>query len=58
MSYETVVVITQTLALVFFILLFLSVVAYALWPGNAEKFRQAARLPLELGDAQQKNGKH
>lgn len=56
MSYETIVVITQTLALIFFILLFVSVVIYALWPGNAEKFKHAARLPLEPGEPKTRNG--
>lgn len=58
MSYETVVTVTQTLALLFFVFLFLAVVAYALWPGNAEKFRHAARLPLESGDGHERNGRH
>lgn len=47
MSYEQIVQLTQTLTLVFFILLFAGVVLYALWPGNREKFRRAAQLPLE-----------
>lgn len=53
MSYEQIVTLTQTLTLVFFVLLFAGVVLYALWPGNREKFRRAARLPL---DADDKNG--
>lgn len=56
MSYETVVTITQTLALIFFVLLFLGVVAYALWPGNREKFKRAARLPFETGEDRNNNG--
>lgn len=58
MSYETVVTITQTVALIFFILLFLMVVVYALWPGNREKFKRAARLPFEAGETREKNGVH
>jgi cytochrome c oxidase cbb3-type subunit 4 len=29
-----------------FVLLFLAVLAYALWPGNARDFDAAARMPL------------
>ena len=29
-----------------FVLLFLAVLAYALWPGNAREFDAAARMPL------------
>jgi cytochrome c oxidase cbb3-type subunit IV len=32
--------------LFFFILLFVGVTAYALWPANREKFRRAAEAPL------------
>lgn len=58
MTYETIVTVTQILALLFFVFLFFVVVAYAVWPGNREKFRHAARLPLEPGDAHEQNGKH
>lgn len=47
MSYDTVVQISQTTTLIFFILLFLAVVAYAFWPSNKAKFERAARVPLE-----------
>lgn len=56
MTYETVVTLTQTLSMVFFILLFLGVVAYALWPGNGSKFERAARLPLEPENNHEQNG--
>ena len=47
MSYETIAGSTQTIALVLFFIVFLVIVAYALWPGNRDKFERAARLPLE-----------
>lgn len=47
MTYETVVHLSQTTTLIFFIVLFLAVVAYALWPSNKAKFEHAARIPLE-----------
>ena len=56
MTYETIVTVTQTLSLLFFVALFIAVVAYALWPGNREKFKRAARLPLESADLNDRNG--
>lgn len=47
MTYETVVQLSQTTMLIFFIVLFLAVVAYALWPSNQAKFEHAARIPLQ-----------
>lgn len=35
------------LGLVFFMALFAGVLAYALWPGNRDRFAQAARAPLD-----------
>jgi cytochrome c oxidase cbb3-type subunit IV len=29
-----------------FVAIFLGILAYALWPGNREKFDEAARMPL------------
>ena len=29
---------------------FLGIVAFALWPGNRERFREAARVPLDDGE--------
>jgi cytochrome c oxidase cbb3-type subunit 4 len=37
----------QTWGLVYFVLIFLGVVAYAFWPSNKKKFDDAARLPLD-----------
>lgn len=48
MTYETVVQLSQTTTLIFFIVLFLAVLAYAFWPTNKTKFDKAARMPLEM----------
>jgi len=37
----------QTWGLVYLVVLFLVVLVYALWPGNARKFDRAARRPLD-----------
>jgi cytochrome c oxidase cbb3-type subunit 4 len=37
----------QTAGLVLLFACFVIAVTYALWPGNRQKFRQAARTPLE-----------
>ncbi len=47
MDYNTIVSITQSAALIFFMGLFLAVVVYVFWPGNRDKFDKAARLPFE-----------
>jgi cytochrome c oxidase cbb3-type subunit 4 len=36
----------QTWGLVYFVLVFLGVVAYALWPSNGKRFDAAAHIPL------------
>lgn len=45
--YETLSSFAQTWGLGLFVLMFLVAVAYAVWPSNKEKFREAAHLPLE-----------
>lgn len=47
MQYETVASFAQTWGLVYFVAIFLVVLVYALWPRNANKFREAARIPLK-----------
>ncbi len=47
MDYEAIVTITQSLALIFFIILFVIVVAYVFWPGNKDKFERAAQQPFD-----------
>lgn len=36
----------QTWGLVYFFLIFLAVLVYALWPSNGRRFDEAARVPL------------
>lgn len=57
MNYNSVVSITQSLALVFFMVIFIGVVAYVFWPGNKRKFDDAARLPFEDETAADKKRK-
>jgi len=52
MTYEQVAGMTQVAALIFFILLFAGVVAYAFWPGNKRRFEKDARIPLEKDPGQ------
>lgn len=60
MEYETAAAFARTWGLVFLVVLFIGVLAYALWPRNRERFRKAARIPLEdeaENGASEKNGK-
>lgn len=54
MEYEQVASISQVLALLFFIGLFVAVLVYAFWPGNKKRFEEAARLPLDDTDSDNK----
>jgi len=54
MDYESMVVISQLTGLAFFIVMFVIVVAYILWPGNQKKFNKAAQLPFEQPSAAHK----
>jgi cytochrome c oxidase cbb3-type subunit 4 len=47
MTYEKIVSISATGGLIYFVVLFAIVVAFVLWPRNAEKFRDAANIPLK-----------
>lgn len=47
MTHQTVTVISQVVALLLFIALFIGVIIYVFWPGNKKKFDEAAKLPLE-----------
>jgi cytochrome c oxidase cbb3-type subunit IV len=38
--------VAQSAGLLYFVAMFLGVVAYALWPGNRTRFERAARTPL------------
>lgn len=46
-SYEEVAAFAQQSGILYFFLLFVAVVVYALWPRNKAKFDRAARMPLE-----------
>jgi cytochrome c oxidase cbb3-type subunit 4 len=47
MTYQAATVLSQTVALVLFVALFVGVIVYVFWPGNKKKFDDAAKLPLE-----------
>lgn len=47
MDYETASVFSRSWGLLFLVALFLGGVAYALWPRNGERFRQASMIPLQ-----------
>ncbi|MCG8691952.1 MAG: cbb3-type cytochrome c oxidase subunit 3 [Minwuiales bacterium] len=47
MTYQNVAYFADTYGLLYLFVLFLGVVAYALWPRNKKKFDRAARMPLE-----------
>lgn len=44
--YETLASFAQTWGLLYFVILFACIVAYALWPSNAKRFKDAAQIPL------------
>jgi cytochrome c oxidase cbb3-type subunit IV len=50
MDYQTFTMLTQIIGLVLFIGLFLSVLIYALWPGNKKRFERASKVPLDQDD--------
>jgi cytochrome c oxidase cbb3-type subunit 4 len=45
-TYATLASFAQTWGLVYFVLVFLCVLAYAFWPTNQRRFDEAARMPL------------
>lgn len=47
MTHQAATVLSQTVALVLFVALFVGVVVYVFWPGKKKKFDDAAKLPLE-----------
>ncbi len=46
MTYEALSSFAQTWGLVYFVVLFLGALTYALWPSNSDKFKEAANIPL------------
>jgi cytochrome c oxidase cbb3-type subunit 4 len=47
MTFESATVLSQIVALILFIALFIGVIAYVFWPGNKKQFDEAAQLPLD-----------
>ena len=47
MDYHDMSHFAQTWGLIYLLVLFAGVVAYALWPSNRRKFDDAARIPLK-----------
>jgi cytochrome c oxidase cbb3-type subunit 4 len=45
-TYRAVAEFAQTWGLVYFVVVFLLVLVYALWPSRKKKFDEAARVPL------------
>jgi cytochrome c oxidase cbb3-type subunit 4 len=45
-TYRALAEFAQTWGLVYFVVVFLAVLAYALWPSRKAQFDEAARLPL------------
>ncbi|MTD92748.1 CcoQ/FixQ family Cbb3-type cytochrome c oxidase assembly chaperone [Hyphomicrobium sp. xq] len=47
MTHQAATVLSQTIALILFVGLFVGILAYVFWPGNKAKFDEAAELPLD-----------
>ena len=45
-TYRQVAEFAQTWGLLYFVAVFLAVVAYAFWPSNKKKFDDASKIPL------------
>ena len=45
-TYQAVAEFAQTWGLVYFVVIFVAVLVYALWPSRKEQFDEAARMPL------------
>ena len=45
-TYEFFARVAQTWGLVYFVVLFIAVLGYALWPSRQKQFDESARLPL------------
>ncbi len=50
MTYDSMADFSALWGLIYFMVLFAAVVAYALWPRNQDKFDRAARMPLSEDD--------
>ncbi len=49
-AYEDVLAFAQSWGAVYFIVMFIIAFAYAFWPKNRSRFRQAAQIPLRDED--------
>lgn len=58
MTYEVIRPWAAMLGLLIFIALFAGVLVYAFWPGNRERFKRAARIPLENDTDESAGGKN
>ena len=47
MTHQAATVLSQTIALILFVGLFVGILVYVFWPGNKAKFDEAAELPLD-----------
>jgi cytochrome c oxidase cbb3-type subunit 4 len=56
MTYETIATFSQVTSLLMFIVMFIVVLAYALWPRNGQRFEQAQRRALDLDRASPNSG--
>jgi cytochrome c oxidase cbb3-type subunit 4 len=56
MTHQAATVLSQTVALILFVALFVGVLLYVFWPGNKKKFEDAAKLPLEDEQNDKPNG--
>lgn len=56
MTYETVATWSQVTSLLMFIGMFLGVLAYTFWPRNRERFEEAQRRALDLGNTTSPKG--
>ena len=56
MTYETVAVYSQLIALFLFLVVFAGAILHAFWPGHREAFRRAAQQPLRADDELEANG--
>jgi len=45
-TYRALAEFAQTWGLAYFVAVFMSVLAYALWPSRKQQFEEAARMPL------------
>lgn len=50
MNYESLSSFAQVGGTIYFVVIFLAAVAYALWPRNGSTFKRAARFPMNEKD--------